>query len=42
MKENWKLSEEALACTLWGTHFRRYNGPVVRCTRLNDEQSEAQ
>ena len=32
MKEYWKLSEEALACTLWGTHFGRGNGPVVRWT----------
>jgi len=28
MKEYWKLSEESLACTLWGTHFGRGTGPV--------------
>jgi hypothetical protein len=32
MKEYWKLSEEALACTMRGTHFGRGNGPVVRWT----------
>jgi len=32
MKEYWKLSDEALACILWGTNFGRGNGPVVRQT----------
>jgi hypothetical protein len=25
----WKLQEEALDCTLWGTHFGRFYGPVL-------------
>jgi hypothetical protein len=36
MRGCWKLTDEALECTLWRTNFGRGYGPVVRDYGMND------